>query len=50
MTHDERDRMITFLKITMCTPCRSGDPKAEHDRCTEAAALIAVLEGEEVAS
>lgn len=50
MTNDQRDRMITFLRVTMCSPCRSGDLEPDHARCSEAAALIAVLEGEEPTS
>jgi len=46
MKQADRDRLIEFLKVKMCGPCRRNGAIADHDGCVEAERLIAVVEAD----
>jgi len=48
MTPEEKDRLITFFRNKMCTPCRNsdGNPDPGHSGCVEAQELLEIVERE----
>jgi hypothetical protein len=44
---DDRERLVQFLRIKMCGPCRRDGARADHEGCVEAEALIAIVEADD---
>lgn len=46
MTRHEQERVLAFLRIKQCAPCRRGDLDPAHSGCVEAEDLIDIIANE----
>ncbi len=48
MTHEDKQRIVDFLRRKQCGPCRAGHGDSGHVGCAEAEDLIRIVEREQV--